>query len=72
VNYSSVACQINLDRRLYRRKYDASRTLAAFGASVRDEVDMDALTESLLGVVDETMQPQSVGVWLRVPEPRRP
>jgi hypothetical protein len=64
--------QAVIDRRLYRRKYDAARTLAVFGASVRDEVEMDALTERLLGVVDETMQPASVGFWLRAPERRPP
>jgi hypothetical protein len=59
--------QAVIDRRLYRRKYDAARILAAFGTSARDDVDLDDLTQRLLGVVDETMQPASVGLWLRVP-----
>jgi hypothetical protein len=56
--------QAVIDRRLYRRKYDAARTLAAFGATVRDEVELSTLTERLLGVVDETMQPAQAGLWL--------
>ena len=57
--------QAVIDRRLYRRKYDAVRTLAAFGANVRDEVELGVLTERLLGVVDETLQPEQVSLWLR-------
>ena len=57
--------QAIIDQRLYRRKYDAARTLAAFGASARDEVEMEALKQHLLNVVDETIQPASVDLWLR-------
>lgn len=53
-----------IDRRFYRRKYDAHQVLAKFGLMVRDEVDLNRLTEELLGVVEETMQPASVSLWL--------
>jgi hypothetical protein len=57
-----------IDKRFYRRKYDAARVLAAFGTTVPDETDLDALTTEMLRVVDETMQPEFVGLWLREPE----
>ena len=56
-----------IDRRFYRRKYDAAKVLAAFAVTARDETDLERLSAAMLQVVDETMQPEFVGLWLREP-----
>jgi hypothetical protein len=57
--------QDGIDRRFYRKKYDAQRVLARFALTARDETDLDALTSELARVVQETMQPDNVSVWIK-------
>ena len=60
--------QNTINRRFYRRKYDAVKTLAAFSVTLRNEVDLNRLREQIVAVVEETMQPAHVSLWLSAPK----
>jgi hypothetical protein len=61
-----------VDRRFNRRRHDAARIIEAFGARLRDQVDLDSLTVELLGAVDQTVQPTQASLWLRPQRPSNP
>jgi hypothetical protein len=61
-----------IDRRFYRRRYDAARILASFAARVREEVEVSRLSASLLEAADQAMQPETLSLWLRIPQTLRP
>jgi hypothetical protein len=63
--------QDRVDRRFNRRRYDAARTVAAFAARLREQVDLDVLSAELLAVVEQTVQPTTASLWLRPPATRR-
>ena len=56
--------------KIFRRKYDAAKTLQSFSAKLRDETDLDTLNDELVGAIQETMQPSHVSLWLK-PDPER-
>ena len=64
--------QRGIDRRFFRRRYDATKTLAAFGQTMRDEMDLRRLTQHLLATIERTMEPAQISLWLAPPRADRP
>ena len=67
-----LAAHKHIDLRFYRKKYDAQQVLARFALVARDETEMNRLTAELARVVQETMQPEQVSVWLKLAKGKRP
>jgi hypothetical protein len=67
-----VRLKASIDRRFYRTKYDAERTLAIFGEALRSEVELIHLSEQLVAAVQETLHPAWISLWLRAPEEHHP
>jgi predicted RNA binding protein with dsRBD fold (UPF0201 family) len=65
--FNPLHCMVQalVDRRFYRRKYDAAKTLATFNSRLREETDLDSLRDEVLEMVRETMQPAHASLWLR-------
>jgi hypothetical protein len=61
-----------VDRRFNRRRYNAAKTIQAFSGRLREQIDLDTLSTELLAVVDQTMEPTRVSLWLRPPPPGSP
>jgi hypothetical protein len=59
--------QDTIDRRFYRRKYNAEQTIAKFNETLRDEVDLETLKANLVNVVQETLEPSSIRIWIKEP-----
>ena len=66
-----IRIQAFIDRRFFRSKYDSERTLAEFSASISSQVDLEQLTASIIGVVQKTLQPDAVSLWLTTEKPRK-
>jgi hypothetical protein len=64
--------QTVVDRRFNRRRYDAAKTIEAFSTRLRDQIDLDTLSSELLAIVDQTMEPTRVSLWLRPSAPGSP